>query len=121
MDDLAKSAQLPPSMVAPLGVRAVPPDAIWLGVVVPKRHARRAVTRSLVKRQIRAAVADRAPALSPGLWVVRMRSGFERERFPSAASSALRLTVRNELERLVDLCVGAPGGRARAGRPADAP
>ena len=108
-------------MAVPPSVAAVPPNAVWLGVVVPKRHARRAVTRTLVKRQIRAAVAGRAPALSPGLWVVRMRSGFERERFPSAASSALRLIVRGELERLVDLCVGAPGGRARAGSGTDAP
>ena len=95
------------------------PDAVWLGVVVPKRHARRAVTRTLLKRQIRAAVAGRAVALSPGLWVVRMRSGFERERFPSAASKVLRLAVRAELECLVDACVGAPGGNAvrRAGAP----
>ena len=97
----------------------MPPDAIWLGVVVPKRHARRAVTRSLVKRQIRAAVAGRATALPPGLWVVRMRSGFERERFPSAASNALRLAVRGELERLVDQCVGVSGGRVGAGSPAN--
>ena len=32
---------------------------IWLGCVLPKRHARRAVTRSLLRREIRAAVTTR--------------------------------------------------------------
>jgi ribonuclease P protein component len=36
----------------------VQPLGIWLGLVVPKRHARRAVTRNLIKRQIRTVVAD---------------------------------------------------------------
>src|SRR5664279_2304235 len=39
-----------------------------LGVVVPKRHARRAVTRSLLKRQIYAAGGRHAAALAHGLW-----------------------------------------------------
>jgi len=99
-------------MVASAAAAAAPvqrPDRVWLGVVVPKRHARRAVTRTLLKRQIRASVAARAAALPGGLWVVRMRSGFERERFPSAASDALRRVVREELEGLVARCVQAPG------------
>lgn len=74
---------------------------IWLGLVVPKRHARRAVTRSLVKRQIRAALARRMGALAGGLWVVRLRAGFDRASFVSAASPALRLAVRDELETLL--------------------
>jgi ribonuclease P protein component len=94
------------------------PDRVWLGVVVPKRHARRAVTRTLLKRQIRAAVAARAAALPGGLWVVRLRSGFERERFPSAASDALRRVVREELERLVGRCAEGPGSGAASRRPA---
>jgi uncharacterized protein len=51
------------------------PDRVWFGVVVPKRHARRAVTRNLIKRQIREAVAsaDREAQLPTGLWVVRWR------------------------------------------------
>jgi len=36
------------------------PDQLWTGAVVPKRHARRAVTRSLLKRQIRSAVERHA-------------------------------------------------------------
>ena len=44
----------------------------WLGSVIPKRHARRAVTRNLLKRQVRAALARHAPALPAGLWLVRL-------------------------------------------------
>lgn len=78
----------------------VPPDACWLGAIVPKRHAKRSVTRSLMKRQIRAAFADQA-ALPPGLWVVRLRTPFDRKLFPSAASDALRAAVHAELAQLV--------------------
>jgi ribonuclease P protein component len=71
-----------------------------IGAVVPKRHARRAVTRSLLKRQIYAASSRHADSLAHGLWVVRLRAPFDRTRFPSAASSALRLVARTELEAL---------------------
>ncbi|MCE4555443.1 ribonuclease P protein component [Roseateles cellulosilyticus] len=77
------------------------PDGCWVGMVVPKRHARRSVTRQLLKRQIRAAFADR-PGMPPGLWVVRLRSPFDRQQFPSAASDALRHAARAELAQLLD-------------------
>lgn len=73
----------------------------WLGLVVPKRHARRSVTRSLLKRQIRCAMADGEAGLPAGLWVVRLRAPFERAAFPSAASEALRRAARLELAALV--------------------
>lgn len=76
-------------------------DQLWLGAVVPKRHAKRAVTRSLLKRQIRATVRERAAALKGGLWVVRVCAPFDRSRFPSAASDALRDAARAELESLL--------------------
>lgn len=78
------------------------PAGHWLGSVIPKRHARRAVTRSLLKRQIRAAMARHAPRLPPGLWLVRLRSPFAPASFPSAASAALRDAARDELEQLFD-------------------
>jgi ribonuclease P protein component len=71
---------------------------IWVGAVVPKRHARRAVTRSLIKRQIRAATARHAARLAPGLWIVRLRAPFDPLRFVSAGSPALRRAVRSELD-----------------------
>lgn len=73
----------------------------WLGLVVPKRHARRSVTRSLFKRQIRAAAAAHAHGLPTGLWVVRLRAPFDMAMFPSAASLALQRAAREELDGLL--------------------
>ena len=75
-------------------------ERLWLGLVVPKRHARRSVTRSLFKRQIRAAVGRHASLLAAGLWVVRLKAPFEKTKFPSAASTALQRAARTELDRL---------------------
>ena len=73
----------------------------WLGTVVPKRHARRSVTRSLLKRQMREALASHAGRLPPGMWLVRLRSPFLAAQFPSAASLALRRSARAELDLLL--------------------
>ena len=87
------------------------PGAVWLGTVVPKRHARRSVTRSLLKRQIRAAVTGHVAALAGGLWVVRLRAPFDRARFVSAASDELKRVAREELESLI----GSAAQRVAAG------
>ncbi|MBI3368208.1 MAG: ribonuclease P protein component [Burkholderiales bacterium] len=87
------------------------PSACWLGTVVPKRHARRAVTRSLLKRQIRSVADALGDGLAPGLWVVRLTAPFERARFPSAASEALRDAARAELMQLLQRVVSAPTAR----------
>jgi len=85
-----------------------PPEALaWVGAVVPKRHARRAVTRSLIKRQIYAAAERHRDRLGPGLWIVRLRSPFDRSRFVSAASRALRDDARRELESLLEAAAAA--------------
>ena len=73
---------------------------VLAGVVVPKRHARRAVTRSLLKRQIYAALG-RTPDLAAGLWVVRLRAPFDRAQFRSPASEVLRAAARTELDALL--------------------
>ncbi len=78
----------------------------WFGCVVPKRHARRAVTRSLLKRQIRGALNRHAGKLPAGLWLVRLRAGFPVSEFASARSSALAAAAAAELDTLL-----APGGR----------
>jgi len=83
-------------------------DGHWLGSVIPKRHARRSVTRNLLRRQIRAAMADQLDRLPPGLWLVRLRTPFARQDFPSAASTALRQAARAELVLLFERA-----GRAR--------
>ena len=79
---------------------------ISLGLVVPKRHARRAVTRNLIKRQMRQVLVDRlaehASGLPGGHWVLRLRVGFDRALYPSAASDALKKVARSELTALVN-------------------
>ena len=83
------------SRAAPLAGR------IWVGAVVPKRHAKRAVTRSLLKREIYAAADRHRAGLAPGLWIVRLRASFDRALFPSAASVALRRAARSQLDALL--------------------
>ncbi len=76
------------------------PDGLWLGCLVPKRHARRAVTRNLLKRQVRSVFQRHAAQLPRGLWLVRLRQPFAVADFPSSASGALAQAVRAELDRL---------------------
>lgn len=80
----------------PLFVGAGP----WVGVVIPKRWAKRAVTRNMVKRQIYALAQERLPVLPCAALVVRLRSGFDRKQFISATSDALKAAVRTELQQL---------------------
>ena len=73
----------------------------WLGLVVPKRHAKRSVTRNLLKRQMREAMACQAGGLTPGLWVLRLKAPFDRKLFTSPASDPLRHTAHDELQLLL--------------------
>jgi len=77
--------------------------------MVPKRHARRAATRNLVKRQIREAFVRHQAALPGGLWLVRLKRGFPTAEFPSAVSLPLAEAVRRELDTLLR----PPPGRHR--------
>ncbi len=88
------------------------PGRSWFGWVVPKRHAKRSVTRSLFKRQIRAAVVRHAAGLGAGLWVVRLRAPFEPSRYTSAASPALQQAARLELDDLLDGLLAGAAGRS---------
>ncbi len=75
--------------------------APWLGVIAPKRCAKRAVTRNTIKRQIYAIARDAAilglAPLPSGGYVIRLRAEFSRKNFPSATSDALKNAVRLEL------------------------
>jgi ribonuclease P protein component len=93
----------------------------WLGLVVPKRHAKRAVTRTLVKRQIRTVAAACAPELAPGLWVVRQRSPFDPKQYPSAASDALKEAARAELSTLFERAVRGERDRVKPRSPSSEP
>lgn len=72
----------------------------WLGAMVPKRWARRSVTRHTIKRQIYAVSMDYEEALRCASYVVRLRSGFDRKQFVSATSDQLKEAVRKELQQL---------------------
>lgn len=80
-----------------------------LGLVLPKKLAKRSVTRSLLRHQARASVGRHAPAVADtgwaqhhplDAWVLRLRAPFDRKQFPSAASEALNQVVRLELDTL---------------------
>jgi ribonuclease P protein component len=108
------------------GATGAAPNGWWLGCVVPKRHARRAVTRSLLKRQVRGAFQRHMQNLPAGMWLVRLRAPFGSDKsgknksgshkpanskagnnnprvaeFVSAASSVLALAARRELDALL--------------------
>lgn len=103
--------------------------ALWVGVLVPKRWARRAVTRNLIRRQIYAVALEQCRARlrdcdQPLAVLVRLRGGFHpaparrtkggsrqgnaawrghehgREPLRSAASPLLRLAVHQQLQTL---------------------
>ena len=75
-------------------------DDVWLGAMVPKRWAKRAVTRNTIKRQVYAVSQDFESSLTQAAHVVRLRSGFDRQHFVSATSEALKAAVRSELQQL---------------------
>lgn len=85
-----------------------------LGLVLPKKQARRSVTRSLMRHQAREAFRRHAPRVQaagrhgPEVdgWVLRLRAPFDRQAYPSAASAALSLAVRQELDELWQKALG---------------
>ena len=78
---------------------------VWLGAMVPKKWARRAVTRNTIKRQIYSVSAHFADELPCAAHVVRLRAGFDRKQFISATSDVLKAAVRSELEQLFNHAV----------------
>jgi ribonuclease P protein component len=78
-----------------------PPSAPCVGVLIPKRWARRAVTRNTIRRQIYEVARSRLDQLPHAAMVVRLRSEFSRQQFVSATSDALKAVVRAELQLLL--------------------
>jgi ribonuclease P protein component len=91
---------------------------VWMGAMVPKRWAKKAVTRNAIKRQIYNVSTDYESALTVAAHVVRLRSGFDRKQFISASSELLKDAVRLELQQLFAKIVQrsplAPGQRVAA-------
>jgi len=73
----------------------------WVGAMVPKRWAKRAVTRNAIKRQIYTVSDDFLPRYPQAAWVVRLRRDFSRKEFLSASSQALKQVVRSEVTALL--------------------
>jgi len=73
---------------------------LLLGALTPKKWAKRAVTRNLIKRQIHQVSQEFAQQLKPTAYVVRLRAPFDAKTFVSASSDKLKETVRQELTQL---------------------
>ncbi|MFM2112387.1 MAG: hypothetical protein RLZZ271_1047, partial [Pseudomonadota bacterium] len=76
------------------------PDRHRIGCVLPKRWARRAVTRNLLRRLIMSLARQCLLQASTGDYVIRLRAGFDKQAFPSASSEALKGAMRDELQNL---------------------
>ena len=74
---------------------------LWMGAMVPKRWAKRAVTRNAIKRQIYTVSADFSPKQRQAAFVVRLRRDFSRKVYLSASSDQLKQAVRTELVALM--------------------
>jgi ribonuclease P protein component len=73
-----------------------------IGAVVPKRWARKAVTRNLIKRQIYALAREPWTTELPRAdRVIRLRKTFDNKRYISASSENLRRAIRSELHQLM--------------------
>ena len=86
----------------------------WLGVLLPKRWARRAVTRNTIRRQIYETARAVPVGLPHAAWVVRLRSEFSRKQFVSATSEPLKRAVRAELQQLLGKAVKVPANPVEA-------
>ncbi len=71
-----------------------------LGALTPKRWAKRAVTRNLIKRQIHHVSQEFECSLPATAYVVRLRAAFDPQTFLSASSVPLKQCVREELTQL---------------------
>lgn len=75
----------------------------WIGAMVPKRWAKRAVTRNAIKRQIYSVSAEALLRYPQSALLVRLRREFSRKDFPSAESPLLKTAVRAEVLTLMQL------------------
>jgi ribonuclease P protein component len=88
------------------------PGAPCVGVLTPKRWAKRAVTRNTLRRQIYAVAGDMHAQLPHAAWVVRLRAAFSRDEFPSATSEPLKKAIRAELLMLWQRALAREAARA---------
>ena len=77
-----------------------------LRVVLPKRHAKKAVRRNLLRRQIVNLGRELNEARQDSALVVRLKRGFDEQAFISARSVLLQKAVRAELGDLFNRGLG---------------
>lgn len=116
---------LQPPDAVPACVAAIPAKplfegcSVWMGAMVPKRWAKRAVTRNAIKRQIYNAgvfaLSAQETVFGFAAHVVRLRAGFDKSAFPSATSDVLKAAVRQELKQLFAKAAQAAQQTSRAG------
>ena len=112
---LAKTSHFALHRAAPLPVSLFAQQCIWLGAMVPKRWARRAVTRNAIRRQIYTVSLLYTARLDMAAHVIRLRSSFDTKQYVSAASDALKRAVRAELQNLLDHACSAAAVRVPGG------
>ena len=93
---VAPSTESPLAAMAKIG-------GVWVGAVLPKRCAKRAVTRNTIKRQVFSVGQDFEPLMADVALVIRLRAGFDKSRFASASSAPLKAAIRLELQQLFSL------------------
>ena len=81
---------------------------MWIGAMVPKRWAKRAVTRNTIKRQIYTVSAEFSHLYPQAAFVVRLRSSFSRTEFVSAVSDLLKQAIQTEVQALMQAGALAP-------------
>ena len=91
---------------APAPADVIKPDpshvnGLCLAALLPKRWAKRAVTRNALRRQIYAAFASQQTQLIPVPHLVRMRAAMDPTLFTSACSDPLKKAVRQEIDQLL--------------------
>ena len=87
--------------IDPISPSPLPVNGTWIGAMVPKRWAKRAVTRNAIKRQIYTVSASLKEHFPQAAFLVRLRRSFPRETFVSATSTDLKEAVRSELQALM--------------------
>ena len=103
--------KLQPSESSAQTLHALPlfDNAVWLGAMIPKRWAKRAVTRNALKRQVYVVGASLERQFSCAAYLVRLRAEFSRQLFQSASSESLKTAARLELVDLIKMGLQAKG------------
>ncbi|VVE10586.1 ribonuclease P protein component [Pandoraea horticolens] len=85
-----------------------------IGIVVGKKHAPRAVTRNLIKRQAREMFRQRRAALAGWDFVLRLTRRFDKGTYTAAAAPVLNTLVQAEFVQLFDAAEKAARKRRTA-------